>query len=284
MLSFPMQRRGWGFGVDEYLEANRARWNELAPIHAAGEFYKVAEFKQGKSKLHPIELDEMGDVQGKSLLHLQCHFGMDTLSWARLGATVTGIDFSEAAIAIARELAAEVGINARFVQSSVYELPEKLDGQFDIVFTSWGVLGWLPDLKPWGRVIAHFLRPGGTFYIAECHPVAWIFDDAKGVTDLRVRYPYFHSDEPLLIEEDGSYADKSAQITNKREYSWVHSISDILGALIDAGLHIEFFHEHDSLSWQLFPFMTEDERGMWRMERHAESIPLSFSIKATKPR
>ena len=269
--------------MNEYLDVNRARWDELALLHAAGDYYEVKEFKQGVTTLHPIELAEMGDVRGKSLLHLQCHFGLDTLRWARLGATVTGIDFSGTAIGIARDLAAEVGIDALFVHSSVYELPQNLDGQFDIVFTSWGVINWLPDLQPWGKVIVHFLKPGGYFYIAECHPTAYIFDDAKDVTDLRVHYPYFHSDEPLLIEEDGSYADKSAKLTNRREYAWVHSVADILGALIDAGLRIEFFHEHDSLAWQLFPFMSEDEHGMWRLNRYEESIPLSFSIKATKP-
>ena len=266
-----------------YLKANRDRWNELAPVHAAGEFYAAEEFRAGKNKLGSIEREEVGDVSGKTLLHLQCHFGLDTLSWARLGATVTGVDFAASAIEIARSVAGELGLDATFVCSNVYDLPDVLMGQFDIVFTSWGVIGWLPDLGRWGQVIAHFLKPGGTFYIVEGHPFAWVFDDADGATDLRVRYPYFHTGEPMAFDAQGSYADRHAQLTHTREYCWPHSIGDILNPLIAAGLGIEYMHEHKTIARKLFPFMSQDEAGMWRLNDHADSVPLSFSIKATRP-
>lgn len=270
------------FRVNEYLQANHDRWDELAPLHAAGTFYRVDEFKAGRSALHRVEREEMGDVTGKTLLHLQCHFGLDTLSWAREGAHVTGVDYSEAAIDIARELAHETGLDARFVHTNVYELPEALDGQFDIVFTSWGAICWLPDLRQWAEVIARFLRPGGVFYMMETHPFAWVFDDADP-TGLRVRYPYFPQDEPIVTDEQGSYADAGAALTHTRTYNWPHSLSEILGALIDAGLRIDFLHEHQTCAWQIFPFAVQDDEGMWRLPDRAERLPLSFSIKATRP-
>src|SRR3954464_11903705 len=154
---------------DEYIQSNRKLWNDWTGIHAQSEFYDVESFKEGKFRLHPIEKEELGDVRGKTLLHLQCHFGLDTLSWANLGAIVTGADFSDKAIDLARELSRETGLPATFICSNIYDLPAALEGQFDIVFTSHGVLGWLPDMPNWGKVVAHFLKPGGTFYVAEVH-------------------------------------------------------------------------------------------------------------------
>ena len=161
--------------MDEYTQANRRHWDEIVPIHAGSEFYDVGSFKAGKSKLKPVELEELGDVRGKTMLHLQCHFGLDTLSWAREGAIVTGADFSGQAIETARALAAETGVEARFVVSDLYALPENLEGQFDIVFTSYGAIYWLPDIRRWAQIAAHFVRPGGTFYIVEFHPFAWVY-------------------------------------------------------------------------------------------------------------
>ena len=268
--------------MNEYTEANRRHWDEVVPIHLASEMYDVASFKAGKSKLKPVEFAELGDVRGKTLLHLQCHFGLDTLSWAREGAIVTGIDFSERAIEAARALASETGIDARFVLSDVYSLPDKLNGQFDNVFASYGVLFWLPDVPRWAKVVAHFLRPGGTFYMVEFHPIVGVFDSDPVVTDLQVRYPYFPTPEPLRFDDDGTYADRSAKLEHRVTYSWPHPVSEVVTALIDAGLRIEFFHEFPFTTESWFPFMEEVGERCYRLAKHDGSVPLLYSIKATK--
>jgi SAM-dependent methyltransferase len=270
--------------MNEHMETNRRHWDECVPIHVASEMYDVASFKAGKSKLKPIELAELGDVRGKTLLHLQCHFGLDTLSWARHeGAIVTGIDYSGPAIAAARALAAECGIDARFIVTPIYDLPDVLDGQFDIVFTSYGALNWLPDIDRWAQVAAHFVKPGGTFYVAEFHPIVSIFDDAPGVTDLRVLYPYFQAEEPLRWDDDGTYADMTAKLQHRTTYEWPHPTSEVLTALIDAGLRIEFFHEFPITCHEQLPIMEPIDDKMSRLSKHDGSLPLMYSIKATKP-
>ena len=202
-------------GMDDYLAANNALWEEWTAIHETSSFYDLEGFKAGGSRLRTYEVDEVGEVTGKSLLHLQCHFGIDTLSWARLGARVTGADFSDRAIQLARSLAAELGLAATFVCSDLYDLPAVLDEQFDVVYTSHGVLGWLPDLERWAGVVAHFLRPGGVFYLTEIHPVAQAFAEEPG---LRLGYPYFPRPEPLASPVQGSYADPTAQVRQPVEY------------------------------------------------------------------
>ena len=269
--------------MNEHTEANRRHWDEAVPFHIRSDFYGVAAFKAGHTKLKPVELEELGDVRGKTLLHLQCHFGLDTLSWAREGAVVTGADFSHRAIEAARTLAIETGIDARFVASDIYALPDVLDGQFDIVFTSYGVLRWLPDITRWARVAAHFVRPGGTFYIVEFHPFAWVFDDEPDVTDLHVRYPYFQTGEPLRFEIEGTYADRTAAVENRVSYSWPHPLGDIVTALIDAGLRLEFLHEFPFSTFQFVPFMEKTGDHTVRLTKHDGCVPLLFSIKATKP-
>lgn len=270
--------------MNDYSETNRRHWDECVPIHVASEMYDVASFKAGKSKLKPVELEELRDVRGKTMLHLQCHFGLDTLSWARNeGAIVTGIDFSEPAIEAARALAADCNIDARFLVSDVYSLPEKLDEQFDIVCTSYGALNWLPDIPRWARVAAHFVKPGGAFYLVEFHPIAGIFDKPEGVTELIVRYPYFTTSEPLSFDDDGTYADRAAKLQNRVTYSWPHPTSEVISALIDAGLRIDFFHEFPFTVEQVFPFMEETAEHTFRLTTHDGSIPLMYSIKATKP-
>jgi 2-polyprenyl-3-methyl-5-hydroxy-6-metoxy-1,4-benzoquinol methylase len=176
---------------DAWLGGNRALWDEWTAIHERSEFYDLDEFRRGGIRLREYEIAEIGPVDGKDLLHLQCHFGIDSLSWARLGARVTGADFSPRAIALARSLANELHLEARFVESNLYDLPANLDGDFDVVYTSRGVLGWLPDIHDWARVVAHFVRPGGLFYITEIHPVANAFEN-EGVQpgELRLAYPY----------------------------------------------------------------------------------------------
>ncbi|MDP9238190.1 MAG: methyltransferase domain-containing protein [Chloroflexota bacterium] len=271
-------------GSDRYVEANRQHWDEIVDVHAGSELYDVARFKAGERRLKPVELGELGDVRGKSLLHLQCHFGIDTLCWARdEGAIVTGIDFSENAVAKARSLALELNVDARFVCSNIYDLPKNLDGQYDIVFTSYDVMGWLPDVARWAQVAAHFVKPGGTFYIAEFHPVAWVFDDSASVTDLNVKYPYFPTPEPLKFEEDGTYADRTANLQHRTTYSFSHSLGEIVTALIDAGLRIEHLHEFPFSTYQFLPFTERREDRKVYLTKHDGCVPLLYSIKATKP-
>jgi len=270
--------------MDEHLEANRKHWDEVVPIHVESEFYRVREFREGRSKLKPVELSEVGDVRGKTLLHLQCHFGLDTLSWARHeGAIVTGADFSEPAIDAARTLAAECGIDARFVVSEIDSLPGRLGGQFDVVFTSYGVLCWLPDLARWAAVAAHFVKPGGFFYIAEFHPVSMIFDDAADADDLRVKYPYFPGAEPLRFDDAGDYTDRSAPLLNRTTYEFLHPVSEVVTALVDAGLRIDFLHEFPFSTYQFLPITRALPGGTVRLTKHDGSVPLLYSVKASKP-
>ena len=269
--------------MNEYLKGNREHWDELVPIHLKSEFYDVEGFKSGKSSLNAVELDEVGDVSSKSLLHLQCHFGLDTLSWARMGARVTGVDFSGRAIELARSLSKELEIDARFVLSDVYDLPNALDERFDIVFTSYGVLYWLPDIKGWAKTVSHSLKADGIFYIVESHPFSHVFDD-EDATDLRYRHPYFHRPEPMVLEPDGkgSYADPNATIATT-EYGWNHSMGDIVNALISAGLRIEFLHEFAHGAYRQFPFMDRGDDGLGRLKNYRDGVPLMFSLKATRP-
>lgn len=269
--------------MDPYRASNRALWDEWTHVNAKSAFYDLDGFKAGGIRVRPFEVEEIGEVRGKDLLHLQCHFGVDTLSWARLGARVTGVDFSGAAVALAQSLAHDLGLEATFVQADVLDLPDLLDADFDIVYSSRGVLGWLPDLSRWGQVIAHFLRPGGILYITEIHPVAQAFDDDEGVTELRLRYPYFARPEPLEFPVKGSYADRSADVKQPVEYSWVHSLGEVVTAIAAAGLRIEFLHEFPEAPWPV-PFLKQDPDGEWRLPpEQAGEIPLAFSLKATKP-
>jgi len=269
--------------MNNYIQTNQGWWNEAAQVHAQGEGYMLKEFKEGMIKLHPLERTEVGDVSGKELLHLQCHFGMDTLSWARLGAQVTGIDYAEKAIAIAQDLSQELQLDGTFICTELYNLPNVLDaaGQFDIVFTSYGAICWLPDLEPWGKIIAHYLKPGGFFYIAEGHPFMWAMDGT--LPDLKIAYPYF-SREPIRDEEEGTYAEKGAQLEHRVTYGWNHTLSEIFGSLLSAGLTIDFFHEHPFCAWDCLPDMEEGADRFMRFKdpKKREMLPLMFSLKATK--
>src|SRR6059058_2117839 len=213
--------------MDKYLQANRALWDEWTGINYRSDFYKVEAFKAGQNRLRDYEMEEIGPVEGKSLLHLQCHFGLDTLSWARLGARVTGVDFSPEAIKLARSLADEIGLHARFVCADLYGLPGALDERFDVVFTSYGVLFWLKDLARWAQIVARFLKPGGTFYVVELHPFINLFDNEDDVTGFRVRWPYFHAAGPVAVETHGTYADPQADY-HSVEYSWGFGLGEVI--------------------------------------------------------
>jgi len=274
--------------MDPHVAANRALWDEWTPIHVRSAFYDVEGWKSGaRPDLYPLLVEEVGDVAGKDLLHLQCHFGLDTLAWVRRGARATGVDISERGIEEARRLSAETGLDATFVVSDVVELPSNLAGcDFDVVFTSLGALNWLPDVPRWAEVVAHFVRPGGFFYIAEAHPFAWVFDDDDAATELRLRYHYWPSPEPLAFPNDGSYADPDAPVSEPVEYAWQHSMGGIITSLAAAGLRIEYLHEHPWVPWKMFPFMVEAEpgSGVWRLPEPDDArLPLLFSLKATKP-
>jgi SAM-dependent methyltransferase len=266
--------------MNEYLESNRRLWDAWTGYHVKSPVYDVEGFKGGRITLGSIEREALGDVTGKSLLHLQCHFGLDTLSWARLGARVTGVDFSHEAVCIARELSRELSIEAKFVQSNLYDLPQALVGEFDLVFTSYGVLSWLPDIKAWGQVVARYLRRGGTFFVVEDHPSAKVFENEGQITDLLVRYPYFDVG-PLRFDVQGSYADPTAGL-HWVEYGWQHSISDIINSLIGAGLQIQELREYPFAAWGLFPFMERHYDGWWYLPERFPPLPLMFSLKATK--
>ena len=268
-------------------DANEELWNAWTAVHAAGDFYDLEGFKAGGVRIRPYEIDLLGDVTGKSLLHLQCHFGIDTLSFARLGARVTGADLSPDAIELARMLADELGFpDARFVRSNLYDLPKALEGTFDIVYTSRGVLGWLPDIRAWARVVAHFLAPGGTFFITEAHPVMNVFEN-EGVApgELRLTYPYWEHGEPLTFAVKGSYADPDADVGDLTEHSWDHGLGEIVTALIDAGLRIDKLIEYPFLEWKV-DFLVEEEPGndRWVLPPGTSGeLPLMFSLMASKP-
>ncbi|MGZ4199529.1 MAG: class I SAM-dependent methyltransferase [Thermoleophilia bacterium] len=290
---------------DGQLAANRALWDELTAIHERSAFYDVEGFLAGASSLSALELDELGpEVAGKRLLHLQCHFGLDTLSWARLGATVTGVDFSGQAITLARRLAAECGLPATFIESDLYELaarlepparlelpaqlepPARLDQRFDVVYTSWGVLCWLPDLARWARLIADCLAPRGIFYIAEFHPFLFaLADDSE--EPLVSRDAYFHRAEPHAWANDGkgSYADPDAHVEAPVDYEWDHPLGEIVTALIEAGLTIEYLHEfrrlgsRQTLDW---PCIGQRPDGSFALRRLRDEYPLSFSLRAAR--
>ncbi len=267
----------------EYFDANRRRWDELVPIHLRSTHYDVDAFRAGKTSLCRVELEELGpEVPGKSLLHLQCHFGLDTLSWARMGAVVTGVDFSAKAIDAATALGAETRINARFLAADVYSLPEKLEEQFDIVYTSYGALCWLPDVPRWAAVASHFVRPGGILYLVEFHPFPCVFDASQGLNGLRITYPYFTPEEPIRTEEDGSYAEPEARLANRVTYSWSHGLGEIVSALIAAGLRIEFLHEFPFTVEPFYELLEEVAPREFRLKEHDGSLPFLYSLRARK--
>jgi 2-polyprenyl-3-methyl-5-hydroxy-6-metoxy-1,4-benzoquinol methylase len=260
------------------MEANRRSWDEALPVHLGSRYYDVAAFRAGRETLWPAELEELGDVAGRTVLHLQCHFGLDSLSLASRGARVTGVDFSEPAVAQAAALAAELGLDARFLAANVYDLTRVLTEQFDIVFTSYGVLHWLPDIASWARIVARFVRPGGRFVISEFHPVGECFDEVDG--RLQLARPLFQSD-PVERLTRGTYADPSAELPPSTTYQWSWPVAAVVSALIDAGLRVGRLRELPVCPFQRFPCMVRGADGWWRVP--ADPIPLLFVCRAEKP-
>ena len=260
-----------------HFEQNRQSWNSLTTLHAKSDFYNVERFKQGKTSLNPIEIEELGDVKGKNLLHLQCHFGLDTLSLARAGAKVTGIDISDTSIQIASDLANELNIPAQFMRSNVYDIKNVLDEPFDIVFTSYGAINWLDDLDQWAKLIYRYLKPDGFFYMVEFHPYIYTLNEKSEIAN-----SYFKS-EPLETVVDSSYTDKSEMPDkNLMHVEWHHSLSEVINSLISAGLTIEFLNEYPYQPYNCFPNLAEMEPGKWVSEEYGTKIPHVYSIKARK--
>lgn len=272
----------------ESFAINQARWDEVVAIHVASPFYRVKEFLAGEDILCPIEATEIGDVRGLSLVHLQCHFGLDTLALSRRGARVTGLDFSTNAIATARDLARQAGIEVRFVEGNLYDAPKLIADRFDRAYVTWGAINWLPDIKGWAMVVAEMLTPGGELYLLEGHPFAFTLDQAdraqgsQATAQLQPTFNYFHGPAPLVFEADTTYTGDDTKLANTRTHEFVHGLGDIFSALIEAGLTLTYFKEHDSLAWAMWPMLVEGPDRMYRMPEGHPNLPLSFSLKARK--
>jgi SAM-dependent methyltransferase len=263
----------------EGFEANQRWWDERVSIHVASDFYDVAGFRRGRSTLEPFEPVELPEVSGRSLLHLQCHFGLDTLSWARLGARVTGLDFSRAAIAAARDLASSVGIEATFVHANAYESPAVLEAPFDIVYTGKGALNWLPDLDAWAGIVSTLLRPGGSLYLVEFHP----FSDVFSYKEFSVAHPYFrHGRAEVDEDRTGSYAELTAETVHNHTVQWPHTLGDIVSAISKHDLRVELLHEFPYTLYPRWPWLEVDARGAYRLPGDLPSLPLLFSIRARR--
>ncbi|MDX3059847.1 class I SAM-dependent methyltransferase [Streptomyces sp. NE06-03E] len=269
---------------DDWREANRARWDERVPIHAASDYYDLDAFLAGRDVLRAFEIAEVGDVTGRTLLHLQCHIGLDTLSWARRGAAqVVGLDFSEPAVEVARGLAGSLGLSqerAAFVPSDVYDAAEAVpDSAYDIVYTGTGALNWLPDVPRWAEVAASLVAPGGFLYLAEFHPLTDCLDDETGST---VTYDYFSRDA-WVDESPGTYADFDAATVHNRSVEWQHPVGEVVSALAAAGLRIEFLHEHDASLFARYPALVRHADGSYRFPADRPRIPMMYSVKASRP-
>lgn len=272
-------------GPDDWRETNRARWDERVAIHTASDFYDQERFRRVRDVLRDFETAEVGDVTGRSLLHLQCHFGQDTLSWAHRGAArVVGLDFSEPAVEAARELAAELGYGpdrAAFVAADVYDAAEAApDASYDIVYTGIGALNWLPDLERWADAAASLVAPGGFLYLAEFHPLADSLDDETGA---RIVHDYFSRDA-WVDEVPGTYADFEAPTVNNRSVEWQHPLGDVVSAVAGAGLRIDFLHEHDMTMFQRFAALRRGDDGYYRFPGDRPRVPLMYSLRASRPR
>jgi len=260
----------------EYFKTNKSTWNEKVKVHAKSAMYDLEAFKNGKTSLMPYELKALGDVTGKSLLHLQCHFGQDTLSWSRLGAKCVGVDLSDEGIKLAKHLNRELNLDAEFVCCNVLDTSKHVNTTFDIVFTSYGVIGWLPDLKPWGQIIAERLKKGGVFYMVEFHPIVWMFDYVNGKPEMKYGYM---QDAVIYEEYEGTYANQDSKMISK-EYGWNHGLSEVVNALTQAGLHIEYLNEHNESPYNVLPDLITTESGMHATKN--QLYPLIFELKATK--
>lgn len=261
---------------ENYVEINKKAWNNQVPIHLASEFYNQKEFLKGKNSLPEIDRQLLGDIRGKTILHLQCHFGQDSLSMARMGAKVTGIDLSDKAIEEAEKINASLQLNANFICCNVYDTLEHVKEQFDIVYTSYGTIGWLPHLDKWANVITKSLKPGGKLIFVEFHPIVWIFDD--DFSEIKFHY---HNEKLIIEESNGTYAEKDAAISSKY-LCWNHSLSEVLSNLLNYGMEIHDFQEYDYSPYNCFNNTVEFEKGKFRIKHLDNKIPMVYSLVALK--
>jgi SAM-dependent methyltransferase len=265
---------------------NRAHWDEKVVLHLGPRGYDLTSLQAGRGRFNAIEGAELWPVDGSHILHLQCHFGSDTLKLAQRGATVVGLDFSAPAIDAARRLAGELGLadRARFVRADLYDaaaaIPEA--AAFDMVFVTWGAICWLPDIYRWAQIVAHFLKPGGSLYLAEPHPAAMVFDDAAAFPDGRPGFfaPYF-AREPVVMEEAHDYIDETSTVANATTYTWIHSLADVISSLLGADMRLDWLHEHDAVPWHMFDVLVRGADGLWRWP-DKPWLPLAFSLRATR--
>tara|TARA_B110000967_G_C18685518_1_gene460328 strand:- start:46 stop:831 length:786 start_codon:yes stop_codon:yes gene_type:complete len=260
----------------DYLKTNKESWNKRTEVHYDSDFYDNENFKKTGNSLNEIELEFLQDIKGKKVLHLQCHFGQDSISMSKLGAEVTGVDLSDLAIEKAQNLAKEMNIETKFICCDLYSLPEVSNEKFDIVFTSYGTVGWLPDSNKWASVISHFLKPEGKFVFAEFHPVVWMFDDALE----KVTYRYFNS-EPIVEDDLGTYTDTEKEISETC-ITWNHSLGEIFNSLKNNGLKVEEFNEYDYSPYNCFQNLVEFEPKKFRFKEHGDKVPMVYSLVATK--
>lgn len=259
-----------------YIEVNKKLWNQKTEIHYNSDFYDIDAFIKGKDSLNPIETELLGSFKEKTILHLQCHFGLDTISLSRHGALPTGVDFSENAIKKAKHLNQLLGTDAKFIQSDIYQLQQILDEKFDIVFTSYGVVGWLPDMKKWAKIINQFLKPGGEFIMVEFHPVLWIFDyDFK-----QIEYNYMDTN-PIIEELEGTYTNREAPIKDK-SVCWNHGLATVVNAIVKTGLIITDFSEYDHSPYNCFKNTVKIDDGKYQIKGLENKIPMLYSLKAKK--
>ncbi|SRR6266566_136467 len=267
----------------ELMQKNQQGWNHLAAANVKSTYYNLETFRKGRSSLRSLERETVGDVSGRSFLHLQCHLGLNAISWARLGANVTAVDFAAEAIRVARELASDLAVDMDFICSNIYDLPQVLDRQFDIAYTDYGVLSWLPDLPGWAQVIAHFLKPGGIFHLVEIHPILGAFTEID--SELRLT-PELFQEGPRAMEVSATYGDNyedGPSVPKLTEHSWPWTVSSVVKALIGAGLRIEHMDEVPVDCRQRFKTMVPDavEESCWRLP--GDPLPLSFVCSARKP-
>jgi len=273
--------------VEDYAEINRANWDERAPAHAASPDYAVDRFASDPAHLSEVvrfDLPLLGDVGGLRGVHLQCHIGTDTISLARLGASMTGLDFSNASLTQARRIAGLAGADVRFVQAEVYDALTVLEpASFDLVYTGIGALGWLPDIARWAAVVAGLLRPGGRLFIREGHPMLWALEDSRPDGLLVVEYPYFEREEPMVFDEGGTYVETDAVFTHNRTHEWNHGLGEIMTALMTAGVDLTGFAEHDSVPWEALPGQMERiGGGEWRLADRPWRLPHTYTLQAVR--
>jgi SAM-dependent methyltransferase len=273
--------------LDEHATANLANWESRVGIHARSRTYDLEAFASDPEHLSGVvdfDRERLGDLTGLDAVHLQCHIGTDTVSLARLGARVTGVDFSPAALEVARGLAASASVDARFVQSDVYEAPGTLGGeQFDLVYTGVGALNWLPDVRRWARVVVDLLRPGGRLHLYEGHPMLGTLDDERDDELLVVRFPYFETKEPTRWESTETYTDGDAVVDSPVTYEWAHGLGEVVQAVLDAGLEVTGLEEHRTLEWPFFSWMEPAGGGRYRLPTGPELLPLMYTLRARRP-